>query len=155
MNKGIKTLTDNWTKWKETLDTTSQDSMDYIDTIQAMESALKDLVGVLEGVEIPNNFFTDAEKGAERISLMGEAASGSAEAVNRLGIELAKATFEGISSNDILNDVALDDGSMFNTSAFETWKDTILNGISTMEDAIISGQDLVGQSLTDILGTDA
>ena len=160
MNKGVTTLAKNWEAWKKVLDSTDKTSMDYIDTIQDMKSALKDLLGLLDENLIPDDFFKDINN----IDLMGKAAEGDVQSINLLGTAFAKAAIEqtkfadgmkfdaekAITENftpenvspEIFTDAEL---------AFNTYRENVLEGITLLEEKIKDGTIEVGDDLAEIM----
>ena len=92
MNKGVKTLNENWIEWSKTLKTSEKTSKDYAETLTDANEALADLTGAIDGASIPLDFLdnTTAE-GAKHLEWMAEASEGSAQAINNLGAALAAA----------------------------------------------------------------
>ena len=59
MNKGIKSLTDNWKDWKKELNKTDKLTTDYADAVSDVTDAIADLVGASDDLELPDEFFND------------------------------------------------------------------------------------------------
>jgi hypothetical protein len=79
-------LIENWEDWQKTLKSNDKTSTDYVKTVTEMTSAIKDLIGASDDFTLPEGFL-DSE---EHLKLIEEAAKGSAEAVNKLGLEITK-----------------------------------------------------------------
>lgn len=145
MNRGVSNLVDNLDKWKKGLNETDKTSMDYIDTIQEMSSCVADLVGAEEDLKLSGDFIEN------NMDLIEEAAKGSEDAINRLGIEVAKFKIEAM-ENPI-------DPSTINSAwdaqqyqQFETWKNTILSGLDELQASLDSLS--VGDNVFDTMGGD-
>lgn len=84
MSKSLTDLNSNWENWNTILNSGNEDSLEYAQTIEALS---KDLQGLLNGDEAPDeNFIKD---NLEDIAL---AADGDIEAINRLKIVYAQAS---------------------------------------------------------------
>jgi hypothetical protein len=110
MNRGVKTLADNWEDWLSILKKSDDGSEEYAKTIIGLKKALSDILGVSEDW-ISSNFFTediwtDLEKAAE----------GDADAIDRL----AKAA-----SKDILLNIVT------------TKEETVKNQVESLHDALV------------------
>ena len=112
MNKGIKTLNDNFKDWKKTFKNADKDSMDYADAIVDCTDAIADLVGASEDLELPSEFFENTEN----MKLIEKAMKGDVEAINKLGGAVAQCTVEALEFN----------GQMARLAA-ETWVENGLN----------------------------
>lgn len=142
MNKGVTSLAKNWSDYSKKLKENDKTSMDYIDTVQAMQEDLKDLLGVTDDLEIPVGFI-DSE---ENLALMERAAKGDVEAIDALGSSLAKAQFEALEFNAGIaaaNDIDL--------SAFETAKEALLAGLDDI--AAMSPGEAISGDWIDALNT--
>lgn len=148
MNKGVATLAKNWTDWNKILQTGDKTSQDYIDVIQGMRGALKNLVGILDDDFIPKDFL-DAP---ENIALIEKAAKGDTQAINELGIALAQANIEAMEWSSGMQQMGTE-GSIWNIteSQFENYKAEVLEGITALNDAITNGAIEAGQDVTDLM----
>lgn len=91
MNKGIKTLTDNWEDWSKVINKVKlgkldKTTSDYVDTVQDLTDAIADLVGASEDLELSEEFFDSAKN----LKLIEDSAKGSETAVNQLGVAVAQ-----------------------------------------------------------------
>lgn len=106
MNKGVKTLNENWIEWSKTLKTSEKTSKDYAETLTDANEALADLTGAIDGASIPLDFLdnTTAE-GAKHLEWMAEASEGSAQAINNLGAALAAAQIKATKFKEYADDM--------------------------------------------------
>jgi hypothetical protein len=88
MNKGVQSLVDNWSTWKDTLKTVDRTSEDYAKTAIEVKGALSDLLGVLDEDYIPDGFI----EMPGIMELIDKAAKGDTSAINKLGMKMAEAT---------------------------------------------------------------
>jgi hypothetical protein len=87
MNKGVSSMVDNWSDWRTELRKTDKTSKDWAKAAAGCTKAIADLVGASEDLELPDSFF-DSE---ENMKLLDQAAQGSEEAINKLGLAVAAA----------------------------------------------------------------
>ena len=80
-------LVDNWEDWQKELKKTDKTSQDWAKAAQECTKTIADLVGASADLELPEDFF-EAE---DNLKLLEEAAKGSEEAINKLGVVVAKA----------------------------------------------------------------
>jgi hypothetical protein len=130
MNKGVSTLSSNWSSWLKTLRTSDKLSTDYAKTVVELTDTIADLIGASEDFEIPKGFL-DVE---ENLDLIDSAAEGSIKAIDALGIAVAKAEFENLEfisggkhdagSDGLVEYIQLDD--------FETAKQTMIAGLNEL-----------------------
>ena len=91
MNEGLETLVDKWETWNEALISNEKTSSEYAATLVEIQDVIRQLTGVSEDCEISFDFINKTfADGKTTLDLLAEAATGSAKAINRLGIELAK-----------------------------------------------------------------
>lgn len=128
VNRGVKTLYDNFADWKNILLSTNKLSMDYAETSLAATEAIADLTGAVDAAHVPADFLEDINN----ISLLEKAAQGDADAIRDLGFALAEAQLNEISEN-------------FDVT-------TVLQGVENLKDAIANG--LTEQSLGEALSND-
>ena len=145
MNKGISQLVDNWDDWKKTLKTTKKTSQDYASVVADLTDTLRDLTGASDDFEIPDGFL-DSE---ENLKLIEQAATGSQEAINQLGVALAYASVDVMTFNE---ELAKSLGSNIDASQFENYKNIVLSGIDQLKSKL--GELEVGQDVTSVLGED-
>ena len=151
MNKGVETLSENWKDWqkilkKGALDKEEKLTLDYTNTIQDLTKAVADLTGASEDLELPDEFF----ESEENLKLIEEAAKGSEQAINELGVAVGYASVQLMD----LKAVTDENGSILNQAdidAFNTNKEIVLAGITELQAKVAEGADLVGQGLDAIL----
>lgn len=151
MNKGVETLSKNWEDWQKVLKKGSLNkeeklTLDYTNTIQDLTKAVADLTGALEDLELPDEFF----ESEENLKLIEEAAKGSEQAINELGVAVGYASVQLME----LKAVTDENGSILNQAdidAFNTNKEIVLAGITELQAKVAEGTDLVGQGLDAIL----
>ena len=83
MNDGVDALADGWKDWSDVLKKSSKESEEYYEALTATQEAMADLLDTNEAF-ISNDFIQSHMKE------IGEAATGSAEAIDKLHAELAK-----------------------------------------------------------------
>lgn len=151
MNKGVETLSENWEDWQKVLKKGSLNkeeklTLDYTNTIQDLTKAVADLTGASEDLELPDEFF----ESEENLKLIEEAAQGSEQAINELGVAVGYASVQLMD----LKAVTDENGSILNQAdidAFNTNKEIVLAGITELQAKVAEGTDLVGQGLDAIL----
>ena len=147
MNKGIKSLTDNWEDWKKELNRTDKLTTDYADAVVDVTAAIADLVGACDDLELPDEFFDD-----ENMKLIEKAANGDVEAINKLGAAVAETTVEALEFNQAFADLAVSTWELENlevdpkissdwATQFETDKDTVLAGIQQIKSGAMNSGD--------------
>ena len=101
MNKGVKTLSENWSDWGKTLRSTDHRTQDYAEALNECCDALADLTGALDGASIPAEFLdSTTEAGAKHLQWLEEASQGSEQAINNLGAALAASQVKMMSVSD-------------------------------------------------------
>ena len=158
MNKGIATLNKNWKDWSKTLKKADKTSMDYAQTVADMTDALVEITGALDDSIIPFDFFDEStEAGAEHLEWMGKAAKGDVQAINLLGNAVGEMTVKSMEFNDNIASAALDEG-LFDTNgfdnaldAFENYRGVVLDGITSLQEAIRNGSLEAGENVAGIL----
>lgn len=133
MNQGMVSLIENWEDWQKTLKNNDKTSTDYVKTVTEMTSAIKDLIGASDDFTLPEGFL-DSE---EHLKLIEEAANGSAEAVNKLGLEITKEQIYDLereaNHQEIINqDDTITKWSLSET-AFNKARNTIVEGIKEIQ----------------------
>lgn len=158
MNKGIATLNKNWSDWSKTLKKADKTSMDYAQTVADMTDALVEITGALDDSMIPFDFFDEStEAGAEHLEWMSRAAKGDVQAINLLGNAVGEMTVKSMEFNEMISNTALNEG-LFDTTgfdgaldAFEHYRGVVLDGITSLQEAIRNGSLEAGQDVADIL----
>lgn len=152
MNKGIDTLNDSWEDWKDTLATTSKTSEDYAKAAVGITNSLKDIVGAADDFELPDGFLDSPEN----LKLIEEAANGSQDAINQLGLMFAIAEVQALEMDEALVTAAQDTAGGLKEALlpenfdFDTTKTKVLEGLETIQSKL--GELEAGASLADILG---
>lgn len=143
LNRGLANLVNNIDDWKKGLKETDKTSMDYIDTVQEMSAAIVDMVSASEDLKLDGTFIED------NLDLITKAAEGSEEAINNLGIAVARFQVEAI-QNPIDPTTINGASSAQAYQEFENWKSTVLSGIDELQTSL---DDLsIGDNVFDKLG---
>lgn len=143
LNRGLANLVNNIDDWKKSLKETDKTSMDYIDTVQEMSAAIVDMVGASENLKLDGTFIED------NLDLITKAAEGSEEAINNLGIAVARFQVEAM-QNPIDPTTINGASSAQAYQEFENWKSTVLSGIDELQTSL---DDLsIGDNIFDKLG---
>lgn len=154
MNQGISKLNSNFKDWKKTLQTTEKTSQDYAQAVVDITDAVGDLIGAAENFELPEGFLDSAEN----MALLEQASNGSQDAINRLGVSIATSQVELMELNAQLATAAngfnnIDESGWHTSeSMFNTYKETVLEGIQAIQDNLDNLQ--AGQSLEDVLNVE-
>lgn len=150
MNRGVSTLVQNWENWREELEATDTTTQDYADTVVDVTKVIKDLVGIVDDDFTLSSGFL---KTAENIELLEQAAQGSEEAVERLGIAVAQDLVRNLEAVDFTSlsfdseDQKNDFSKIF--EGFEENKNIVLAGLEELQAQI---NDIgVGEDVTSIL----
>lgn len=134
LNNGVKDLNDHFANWKKTLEETDKTTPDYIEGLRIMQDAMGDLLDI-DGKQLSDAFYTSAEN----LELMEKAATGDAEAIDKLRV---------LAADDIVQQaiVKIDD---------EDLKKAILDTQSIIDDFINTNELVIGASLdnTDLLNS--
>ena len=114
MNRGVEDLADNWEAWGDILKTGNKEgkeasrmSEEYADALGKTKTAVSDLLDVSEDF-IDSDFISKPEN----LELIGKAAEGDAEAIDKLGEAL---------SEDIAFDAIDDFATIFENGFFNAW----------------------------------
>ena len=145
MNKGVADLVDNWEGWKKELKSNDKTSRDWAKAAAACTKTIADLVGASEDLELPNEFFDSADN----MKLLDEAAQGSEEAINKLGLAVAAAQVQMMEFQTGMTNI---DGKLIDETAFNGWRDTVLAGITDLQNALDGVS--VGDNVYEKLGGD-
>lgn len=145
MNKGLKTLNENWEDWSKTLKKGDKTTTDYIDTMQDVEDVIADLVGASEDLDLSQEFFDSAEN----LELIGKAAEGDEKAINELGVAVAQdlvSNIEGLTENTT---ITFPDGAVqiISPDAFEQARSTVLTGLANLRTAVANGAIGIGDPI--------
>ena len=129
MNKGVESLVENWEEWGEELRKGDKTSRDWAKAAAATTKAIADLVGASEDLELPDDFFDSAHN----MELLEQAAKGSAEAINELGVVVAAAQVEMMNFQAGMTNA---EGNLIEQSQFDTWKNTVMSGITELQNSL-------------------
>ena len=176
MNQGIEEVINNLDSWKASIAEGDELSQDYAKSLSEMSKAIRKLVGVSDDYEVSADFMTKAfEDGTTALELMEEAANGSEEAIQRLGIELAKSNISNLQADaswfeqkeeELTNGDALqglDSKDYADTIAayhedwqteFDTTKQVVLNGLDSLQAALNSKSLKIDGDAYEALGGD-
>ena len=129
MNNGVADLVDNWESWKKELKSNDKTSRDWAKAAAACTKTIANLVGASEDLELPNEFFDSAEN----MELLDQAAQGSEEAINKLGLAVAAAQVQMMEFQTGMTNI---DGKLIDETQFNAWRDTVLGGINDLQSAL-------------------
>lgn len=152
LNKGITTLSKNWESWNEILRSSDKTSVDYAKTIQEASEVLADLTGSISADSIPATFW----EVATNIDLLERASQGEIQAINLLGLELAKSTVYAREFNAEIAENATEQGLLdrdFGLEEFNTYSQNVYEGIVALQKAIETNTLDETKSINDILNT--
>ena len=156
MNKGVKELSENWEDWNKELVDSAKGTPSQAKAIKELTKTIADLTGASEDLELPAEFFDNANN----LKLIEKAAQGSEQAIAELGVAVGKASVEMMKWPEDIGEsmtITPDNGEKFtiDMAAFQTAKDTVMAGLDELQSKIATGEDLTGQSLDQILGAGA
>lgn len=129
MNKGVEDLVNNWDEWKKELKATDKTSRDWAKAAKDCTKVIANLVGASEDLELPEDFFDSAEN----LELLEKAAKGSEEAINELGVVVARAQVQMMEFQEGMTNKS---GELIDLSQFDSWKNTILTGLDNLQSAL-------------------
>lgn len=129
MNKGVEDLVNNWEDWSKELKSGDKTSRDWAKAAAACTKTIADLVGASEDLELPDDFFDSAEN----MALLEQAAQGSEEAINKLGLAVAAAQVKMMEFQTGMTNIS---GQLIDEEQFNGWRDTIINGINSLQGAL-------------------
>lgn len=160
MNRGVKTLHDNWKDWNKELRASDHTTMDYAATLNDAYDALADLVGAVDTASISEDFLdSTTADGAHHLDLLGKAAEGDVQAINELGVAVGQASVEAMEFNEAFVQSAIAGGqldSAFDLNAFNNYKAEVLEGITALQEQITNGTIAAGENITSLMdGTGA
>ena len=106
MNRGVKTLNENFSDWKKVLTSTDHTTQDYAETLNDAYDALADLTGAVDAASIPLDFLDNTtEAGSKHLQWLEKAAQGDVQAINLLGSALAVASVQAMEMDDSFTQV--------------------------------------------------
>ena len=91
MNRGIDTLSKNWSSWSKDLDKSKKGTAEYAKAFGEVQDAVSDLLDI-DATQLSSAFF----ESAENLELIGKAAEGDAEAIDTLRAKAAAEIYLGI-----------------------------------------------------------
>ena len=130
MNRGVKSLVDNWDDWKKTLKSTNKDTLDWAKTAKECTKVVADLTGASEDLVLPAEFFDTSEN----LALIEKAAKGDTEAIQLLGVAVAEAQVSMIQFNENMYGANYD--NVFDEDTFNTWRGHILEGLKNLKEEL-------------------
>jgi hypothetical protein len=145
MNKGVEDLVNNWEDWSKELKKGDKTSRDWAKAAAECTKTIANLVGASEDLELPEDFF-DSE---ENMRLLEEASKGSAEAINELGIVVARAQIQMMQFQEGMTNAS---GQPIDTSQFDAWKNTLMSGLTELQNSLDSLS--IGDDVYNKLGGD-
>lgn len=146
MNKGVASLVSNWKDWRKTLTTGKKTSLDYAKAVSEVTDTIQDLVGATTDLELPTDFFDNADN----LKLLDKAMAGDAKSIELLGTKTAEATTKSLEFGDALSkSFKLEDGQKITLTSdeFDSEKEKVLAGITELQTAIQNGTIKVGDSI--------
>lgn len=149
MNKGVQDLVDNWSKYKDTLKKSEKGTEDYANAALKTKKALAQLLGITNEEFIPDDFL-------EMPGIMDsidKAIKGDEKVINSLGAIMAKATIEAMNFKEGMLGFAESTGKTFELeeSQFKDYKNEILEGITSLTEAITNGTLQAGEDITSLM----
>lgn len=129
MNQGVEDLVNNWEEWKKELKATDKTSRDWAKAAKDCTKVIANLVGASEDLELPEDFFDSAEN----LKLLEKAAKGSKEAINELGVVVARAQIQMMEFQEGMTNKS---GELIDLNQFDSWKNTILSGLDSLQTAL-------------------
>lgn len=145
MNKGVEDLVNNWEDWSKELKKGDKTSRDWAKAAAECTKTIANLVGASEDLELPEDFF-DSE---ENMRLLEEVSKGSAEAINELGIVVARAQIQMMQFQEGMTNAS---GQPIDTSQFDAWKNTLMSGLTELQNSLDSLS--IGDDVYNKLGGD-
>ena len=91
MNRGIDTLSKNWSSWSKNLDKSKKGTAEYAKAFGEVQDAVSDLLDI-DATQLSSAFF----ESAENLELIGKAAEGDAEAIDTLRAKAAAEIYLGV-----------------------------------------------------------
>ena len=146
MQKGFDELNSNWADWKKSLQENDKTSASYAETLSNLTDTIKDLTGASEDLTLSSEFVE------ENMDDIESASEGNVDAINRLGIEVAKVQIEDLlPDGGILSNLANGNQEVIDQyeSDFTTLKNSVIGFADQLKSEI--GNLSMGQSLSDVL----
>lgn len=143
MNRGVKTLNENFSDWKKVLTSTDHTTQDYAETLNDAYDALADLTGAVDAASIPLDFLDNTtEAGSKHLQWLEKAAQGDVQAINLLGSALAVASVQAMEMDDSFIQAFADMAGVGIDQAqnkFVELQGTVSSAMQQIHDAIQSG----------------
>lgn len=143
MDRGVKTLADNFDDWKKTLKSSDRTTQDYAEVLNDANDALADLTGAVDGASIPLDFLdSTTESGAKHLEWMEKAAKGDTQAINMLGSALAIASVDAMTLDSNFAQAFADAAGIDVAQAgskFLELQGTVSGAMQQIHDAIAAG----------------
>lgn len=138
MNKGIAALNENWVDWKKELKASDKTTTDYAKAAAGLTDTIKDLVGATGDLELPDDFF----ESEENLQLIEEAANGSTDAINRLGLITAQAALDTLdavaNTHTVIDELGNTSSWALTAEQFLNTKNVISEGIESLQSQLNS-----------------
>ena len=109
MNKGVKSLADNWEEWSDILKNSSKGSEEYCDALNNTRDAMSDLLDISSDY-MSADFVDSLANDADAMALMEQAANGDGDAIDAL----RQKALEDIVLNFELDDDAISNEELWN-----------------------------------------
>lgn len=146
MNRGVKTLNENFSDWKKVLTSTDHTTQDYAETLNDAYDALADLTGAVDAASIPLDFLDNTtEAGSKHLQWLEKAAQGDVQAINLLGSALAVASVQAMEMDDNFTQAFADMAGVGIDQAqnkFLELQGTVSSAMQQIHDAIQSGMSV-------------
>lgn len=143
MNRGVKTLNENFSDWKKVLTSTDHTTQDYAETLNDAYDALADLTGAVDAASIPLDFLDNTtEAGSKHLQWLEKAAQGDVQAINLLGSALAVASVKAMEMDSSFTKAFADMAGVGIDQAqnkFVELQGTVSTAMQQIHDAIQSG----------------
>lgn len=143
MNRGVKTLNENFSDWKKVLTSTDHTTQDYAETLNDAYDALADLTGAVDAASIPLDFLDNTtEAGSKHLQWLEKAAQGDVQAINLLGSALAVASVQAMEMDNNFTQAFADIAGVGVDQAqnkFLELQSTVSSAMQEIHDAIQSG----------------
>ena len=143
MNRGVKTLNENFSDWKKILTSTDHTTQDYAETLNDAYDALADLTGAVDAASIPLDFLDNTtEDGSKHLQWLEKAAKGDVQAINLLGSALAIASVKAMEMDTSFTQAFADIAGVGIDQAqnkFLELQGTVSSAMQQIHDAIQSG----------------
>ena len=149
MNKGVQDLVDHWSDYKKTLKNSEKGTEDYANAALKTKKALAQLLGITNEEFIPDDFLEMPGV----MDSIDKAIKGDEKAINSLGVTMAKATIEAMNFKEGMLGFVESTGKTFELeeSQFKDYKNEVLEGITSLTEAITNGTLQAGEDITSLM----